>query len=248
MLKLVNLQKSYGHLTVLKGVDFQMKRGEVVAVIGPSGSGKSTFAKTINFLVHPDEGTMTFGTEHIDMKSADTKTVEHFRKQIGMVFQNFGLFPHLTVLENVTLALNKVHAIESKTADKIGFEVLKSVGLEDKAYVYPRTLSGGQQQRVGIARAVAPQPKLLILDEPTSALDPERVGEVLKVIKGLKNGDMSMIVVTHEMRFAKDVADRILFLEHGQIIAEGAPDLIFGENAPVRVKQFLGDIIKDHGV
>lgn len=247
MLKLDKLQKSYGHLAVLKGVNFQMKMGEVVAVIGPSGSGKSTFAKTINFLVRPDEGLMTFGTEHIDMKNADNKTVEFIRKQIGMVFQNFGLFPHLTVLENVTLALKKVHAIESKTADKIGLELLRRVGLEDKAYAYPRTLSGGQQQRVGIARAIAPQPKLLILDEPTSALDPERVGEVLKVIRGLKNEDMSMIVVTHEMRFAKDVADRILFMEHGQIVAEGPPEVIFGEDAPVRVKQFVGDIIKDHG-
>lgn len=247
MLKLKGVRKAYNGHDVLNGIDFEIKAGEVVAVIGPSGSGKSTFVKTINYLVRPDEGIMTLDASNIDMNHIDNKAIEDIRKQIGMVFQNFGLFPHLTVLENVTLALTKVHHYTASNAEKRGMALLERVGLIDKAYTYPRTLSGGQQQRVGIARAIAPAPRLLLLDEPTSALDPELVGEVLKVIKALKNEEMAMIVVTHEMRFAKEVADRIVFMDHCQIIAEGPPHDIFGLNAPERVMQFVGDIIKDHG-
>lgn len=247
MLKLKGVYKAFNGHAVLKGVDFEIKAGEVVAVIGPSGSGKSTFVKTINYLVRPDEGTMTLDTARIEMNHVDNKTIEDIRKQIGMVFQNFGLFPHMTVLENITLSLIKVHHYTASNAEKRAMALLERVGLKEKAFAYPRTLSGGQQQRVGIARAIAPEPRLLLLDEPTSALDPELVGEVLKVIKTLKNEEMAMIVVTHEMRFAKEVADRIVFMDNGHVIAEGPPQDIFGTNAPERVQQFVGDIIKDHG-
>jgi len=246
MLKVKNIQKRFGELEVIKGVDFEIAPGEVVAIIGPSGSGKSTLVKTFNFLVKPDMGTMTFDGATVDMHHAHTREIDGIRKQTGMVFQNFGLFPHLSVLENVILSLKKVHQFSEADAKARGLELLARVGLLEKANAAPRTLSGGQQQRVGMSRAIASRPKLLILDEPTSALDPELVGEVLAVIKEIKNDHMSMVVVTHEMRFAKEVADRIIFMDHGQIVASGSPEEMFSENAPPRLKQFTSSFVMNY--
>lgn len=243
MLKLKNIRKSFDGNEVLRGVDFEINSGEVVAIIGPSGSGKSTLVKTINFLVHPDQGFMSFNGQNHDVNKIDLKSIEYLRKHMGMVFQNFGLFPHLSILDNITLGLRKVHHYTTEMANERGSELLRRVGLTDKTNAMPKTLSGGQQQRVGIARALASKPSLLILDEPTSALDPELVGEVLKVIESLKGEDMSMIVVTHEMRFAKEVANRIVFMDKGRIEMVGTSDEIFGDHAPQRVKQFIGGFI-----
>lgn len=238
MLKIQSLVKSYGDLTVLKGIDFNISEGEVVAIIGPSGSGKSTFLKTINQLVTPDSGTMFFNGQKYDMASVSKKDATTLRRLTGMVFQNFGLFSHLNVLKNITLGLEKVHQMDGATAEKRGLELLSLVGLSDKANAYPNQLSGGQQQRVGIARAMASNPPLLLFDEPTSALDPELVGEVLSVIKKLAKAGMTMIIVTHEMAFAKDIADRIVFMDHGEVIMNDVPSLVFSEKARDRVRLF----------
>lgn len=240
MLSIKSLSKSYGNINVLKSLDFQINKGEVVAIIGPSGSGKSTFLKTINQLVKADSGEMVFKDKVYHMAKVSKKEATELRRLTGMVFQNFGLFSHLDVLKNITLGLEKVHGMDEKTARKRGQDLLKSVGLSDKIKAYPSELSGGQQQRVGIARAMASDPPLLLLDEPTSALDPELVGEVLLVIKELAQSGNTMIIVTHEMAFARDIADRIIFMDHGQIIMDASPEVVFSQQAPDRVKAFIG--------
>lgn len=239
ILKVTGLTKRYGQLTVLDQVDFELSKGEVVAIIGPSGSGKSTLIKSLNLLVKPDAGTYEIEGTSLTVQKITKAFQKSLVEKTGMVFQNFGLFSHLTVLKNLTLPLVKAKGLSEKEADHRAKNVLQQVGLEDKLASYPHQLSGGQQQRVGIARALALEPEVLLLDEPTSALDPERVGEVLEVIKALRRQGFTMVVVTHEMQFAKEVADRIVFMDEGKIITQGAPETIFSNHAPERVKQFL---------
>lgn len=242
MIQLNNISKSFGTLEVLKGIDLSVDKGDVIAVIGPSGSGKSTLLKTINFLVKPEGGTMTFNDATYDIAHLSKKAIYDLRKQVGMVFQNFGLFSHLTVEENLTTVLINVHGYKEDEALKKARETLDSVGLSDKYKAYPRQLSGGQQQRVGIARAIVAKPELILFDEPTSALDPELVGEVQKVIKALAETDQTMIVVTHEIPFAKEVADRVLFMEDGVIVSEVDPEDLYTSRAPERLQQFIGNL------
>lgn len=240
MIELKGIQKSYGGLRVLRSVDLTVNQGDVIAIIGPSGSGKSTLLKSINYLVKPESGVLKFKGNKYDLQKISKKSVHHLRKHIGMVFQNFGLFSHLTVLENLTYVLIHVHGFSEKTAVNEAKNTLASVGLSDKLHSFPSQLSGGQQQRVGIARAIVSNPELILFDEPTSALDPELVGDVQKVIKQLAGSGQTMIVVTHEISFAKEVADRILFMEDGQIATEIHPDDLYSEAAPKRLKQFIG--------
>ena len=236
MITIKDLHKSYGNLEVLKGIDCKVEKGECVVVIGPSGSGKSTFLRCINKLETATSGSILFeDTEIMDPKVKINKV----REQIGMVFQHFNLFPHKTILENITLAPIKLKGISKSEADKIAMELLKRVGLEDKAKNYPAQLSGGQKQRVAIARTLAMSPKVVLFDEPTSALDPEMVGEVLDVMKELVKEGMTMVVVTHEMGFAKDVADRVIFMDKGNIVEEGSPEDIFNNPKNQRIKDFL---------
>ncbi len=242
MIDLKQVHKAYGDFQVLKSAGLKLEKGEVVAIIGPSGSGKSTLLKTINQLVDADSGTLAFDGKKYDLASVRKRDVHAIRRQIGMVFQNFGLFKHLTVERNITLGLEKVHGLTREAASAIAYEVLEQVGLSDKRSAYPNTLSGGQQQRVGIARAIAPSPKLLLLDEPTSALDPELVSEVLKVIKRLSQAGNTMIIVTHEMQFARQIADRIVFMDAGEIVADAAPEVLFSTDAPPRIKRFLAHL------
>ena len=225
LLKIENLKKSFGKLEVLKGLSTEIRKGEVVVMIGPSGGGKSTFLRCMNLLEQPTEGSIIF--DGIDIVSADDKTKNRVRSEMGMVFQHFNLFPHLTILDNITLAPKLVRGASAADAEKKAMELLRLVGLEDKAKAYPQQLSGGQKQRVAIVRSLAMEPKVMLFDEPTSALDPEMVGEVLDVMKDLAKHGMTMVVVTHEMRFAHDVATRVLFLEGGRIAAEGTPADIF---------------------
>ncbi len=239
MLRVNALSKSYGASLVIKNMAFEIGKGEVVAVIGPSGSGKSTFLKTINQLVKPESGEMTFLDKRFDMAHVGKSEATLLRRQTGMVFQNFGLFSHLNALENITLGLEKIHGYSREEARKRALALLDQVGLSEKASAYPSELSGGQQQRVGIARALAANPSLLLFDEPTSALDPERVGEVLRVIRALASADNTMIIVTHEMAFAREIADRIVFMDDGEVVFEGSPELVFSDEAPLRVRQFL---------
>ncbi len=240
MLSIKEYMKSYGDLEVLKGVDLHIDQGDVVAIIGPSGSGKSTLLKSINYLTTPDNGTLSFSGQVLSPASATHKQIHNLRKDMGMVFQNFALFSHLTALENLTLVLEKVQKKSKKDAIKIAQTTLDSVGLSDKYNAYPSQLSGGQQQRVGIARAITTNPKLILFDEPTSALDPELVNEVQKVIRELANAGQTMIIVTHEMAFAKEVAKRIIFMENGEIVDQGTPDYIFSEAASTRLQKFVG--------
>lgn len=239
MLTVKGLSKSYGASLVIKNMAFEIGKGEVVAVIGPSGSGKSTFLKTINQLVKAESGEMTFLDKRFDMAHVGKSEATLLRRQTGMVFQNFGLFSHLNALENITLGLEKIHGYSREEARKRALALLDQVGLSEKASAYPSELSGGQQQRVGIARALAANPSLLLFDEPTSALDPERVGEVLRVIRALASADNTMIIVTHEMAFAREIADRIVFMDEGEVVFEGSPELVFSDDAPLRVRQFL---------
>lgn len=236
MITIKNLHKSYGNLEVLKGIDCKVEKGECVVVIGPSGSGKSTFLRCINKLETATSGSILF--EDIEIMDPKVK-INKVREQIGMVFQHFNLFPHKTILENITLAPIKLKGISKSEADKIAMELLKRVGLEDKAKNYPAQLSGGQKQRVAIARTLAMSPKVVLFDEPTSALDPEMVGEVLDVMKELVKEGMTMVVVTHEMGFAKEVADRVIFMDKGNIVEEGMPKEIFNNPKNQRVKDFL---------
>lgn len=236
MITVKNLKKNFGDLTVLKGIDVTIEKGECVVVIGPSGSGKSTFLRCLNRLEEPDGGEIDI--EGTDLLSPHTD-INEMRQQIGMVFQHFNLFPHKTILENVTLAPIKLKKMPQKEAEDAALNLLRRVGIEDKASVYPSTLSGGQKQRVAIARSLAMNPQVMLFDEPTSALDPEMVGEVLDVMKNLAKEGMTMVVVTHEMGFAKEVANRVLFMADGVILEEGTPEEIFEHPQHERTKAFI---------
>ncbi|MEH6958063.1 amino acid ABC transporter ATP-binding protein [Neobacillus drentensis] len=239
MITCKNVIKTFGDLEVLKGIDLQVSQGEVVVIIGPSGSGKSTFLRCMNHLESMDGGSITINGKMVENKEA---ALNKLRQEIGMVFQQFNLFPHRTVMENIMEApvlLKKMSKAEAKIK---GIELLKKVGLEAKADEYPNRLSGGQKQRVAIARALAMEPMVMLFDEPTSALDPELVGEVLSVMKQLAKEGMTMVVVTHEMGFAKEVADRVIFMDGGNIIEQGIPEEIFVNPKHNRTKEFLGHI------
>ncbi|MBW3113448.1 amino acid ABC transporter ATP-binding protein [Bacillus sp. MCCB 382] len=233
-----NITKSFGKLKVLKGIDFSVEKGEVVALIGPSGSGKSTLLRCLNHLEEPTSGSIYF--EEALVKG---KNINKVRQDVGMVFQHFHLFPHMTVLENVIYAPVKVKGLNKAEAKKLGTDLLIKVGLKEKSDEYPNRLSGGQKQRVAIARALAMEPKVMLFDEPTSALDPEMVKEVLDVMKSLAETGMTMIIVTHEMGFAREVADRILFMDDGKIIEEGEPHDFFSNPRSERGKEFLEKIL-----
>ncbi|HEY8391409.1 MAG TPA: amino acid ABC transporter ATP-binding protein [Capillibacterium sp.] len=241
MIKVENLTKRFGHLQVLKGITNEIREGEVVCVIGPSGSGKSTFLRCLNLLEIPDSGRIFFeGKEITAKKMIDLNRI---RAEMGMVFQRFNLFPHMNVLENICLAPLKVRKCSREEAEARAYDLLHKVGLKDKALAYPDKLSGGQQQRVAIARALAMQPKVMLFDEPTSALDPEMIKEVLDVMKELGKEGMTMVVVTHEMGFAREVADRVLFMDDGLILEENTPDKIFSAPDNERTKAFLSKIL-----
>ena len=236
MIKAENVHKSFGNLEVLKGIDMEVHPGEVVVLVGVSGSGKSTFLRCLNFLELTNDGVITIDGKKINQKKDNLAKV---RAEVGMVFQHFNLFPHKTVLENVMEAPLMVKKMEKEKAKKMALDILEKVGLSDKAQVYPNKLSGGQKQRVAIARALAMEPKALLFDEPTSALDPELVGEVLQVMKDLADEGMTMVVVTHEMKFAKEVADRVIMLNEGIIIEDADPDTFFNHSTNERTRQFL---------
>lgn len=240
MIVVDKLNKKFGDLHVLKDVSEDIKKGEVVVVIGPSGSGKSTFLRCLNLLEQPTSGDIVFEGTNI---TGDKVNIDKIRQKMGMVFQQFNLFPHKTVLENITLAPIKLKGLSKEEADKIAFKLLKRIGLEDKAGVYPNNLSGGQKQRIAIARALAMSPDVMLFDEPTSALDPEMVGEVLEVMKDLAKEGMTMVVVTHEMGFAKEVGDRVLFMDNGMIIEEGNPKELFENPKHERTKSFLAKVL-----
>jgi polar amino acid transport system ATP-binding protein len=240
VIKVTDLHKSFDKLHVLKGINVQISKGEVVVVIGPSGSGKSTFLRCLNLLEEPTGGEIVFEGVSITSKEND---INKQREKMGMVFQQFNLFPHMTILENITLAPKKVKKLSKDEADKIAVNLLKRVGLQDKANSYPGQLSGGQKQRIAIARALAMSPDVMLFDEPTSALDPEMVKEVLDVMKELASEGMTMVVVTHEMGFAKEVADRVLFMDEGNIIEQGDPEKVFTSPEHPRTKDFLGKVL-----
>ena len=240
MIKVNNLNKKFGTLHVLKGINTDIKKGEVVAVIGPSGSGKSTFLRCLNLLETPTDGEIIFEGTNITSKDSD---INKLRQKMGMVFQQFNLFPHLTILENITLAPKKLKKMSNDQAEKIAYDLLERVGLRDKAKDYPSSLSGGQKQRIAIARALAMSPDVMLFDEPTSALDPEMVGEVLEVMKSLALEGMTMVVVTHEMGFAKEVGDRVLFMDEGIIMEEGTPAELFASPKNERTKNFLSKVL-----
>lgn len=240
VIKVENISKKFGDNTVLKNITTSIKKGEVVAVIGPSGSGKSTFLRCLNLLEEPSEGNVYVEEQNITSKEANKMEV---RKRIGMVFQHFNLFPHMTVLENVSYAPQKVRKMSKAEAEKLSKTLITKVGLADKFNAYPNRLSGGQKQRVAIARALAMEPEVMLFDEPTSALDPEMVKEVLDVMKDLATSGMTMVVVTHEMNFAKEVADRIFFLDEGSLVEEGEPSDFFTAPKTDRAKGFLDKIL-----
>ncbi len=239
MIKIKNLKKSFDDLHVLKGIDLNISEREVVVIIGPSGSGKSTLLRCINFLEIPSEGSIE--VDGIKMDSDDN--INKVREEVGMVFQRFNLFPHMSVLDNITLAPMKVRKISREKAEMTAQELLDRVGLGDKSSAYPNQLSGGQQQRVAIARALAMNPKVMLFDEPTSALDPEMVGEVLDVMQKLAESGMTMVIVTHEMGFAREVGTRLLFVDGGYIVEQGKPKDIFENPKEERTKLFLSKIL-----
>ncbi len=240
MIEVKGLYKDFGKLKVLKDVSLHVKPREVVCVIGPSGSGKSTFLRCINLLEMPSRGEVYIDGQSVTDPKGD---INDIRAEVGMVFQSFNLFPHMDALHNITLALTKVRRLSQAEAGERAMELLQKVGLTDKANVYPSSLSGGQQQRVAIARALAMQPKIMLFDEPTSALDPEMVGEVLEVMKDLAADGMTMVVVTHEMGFAREVADRVIFMDGGIIVEEGTPAEIFENPVCDRTKAFLSKVL-----
>jgi len=246
MIKVENLYKSFGSLKVLQDVSLEVNSGEVVVVIGPSGSGKSTLLRCLNYLEIPDSGTITVEQKLIGKRWHKNKLINlkeselnKQRQNLGMVFQSFNLFPHLTVIENVMLAPKTLKKLKTSQVLKTGQELLERVGLLEKEKSYPRELSGGQQQRVAIARALAMRPKVMLFDEPTSALDPELVGEVLKVMKDLAKEGMTMVVVTHEMGFAKEVADKVIFMDQGKIVEQDSPEMLFQHPQERRTREFL---------
>lgn len=240
MITVKELYKKFGKLEVLKGVSCNVEKGEVVAVIGPSGSGKSTLLRCINMLETPTSGDIIVEGTKINVKGVDINKV---RQRMGMVFQHFNLFPHLNIMDNITLAPRKLRNLSNDQAEKEAVELLNKVGLIDKKDAYPVQLSGGQKQRIAIARALAMKPEIMLFDEPTSALDPEMVKEVLNVIKGLAGEGMTMMIVTHEMGFAREVADRVLFMDEGRIIEEGSPENIFGNPSNERTQSFLSKVL-----
>ena len=240
MIYVNNLEKSFGKNNVLKGVNEHIKKGEVVVVIGPSGSGKSTFLRCLNLLEEPTGGEIIFEGKNITDKKVN---INKLREKMGMVFQQFNLFPHKTVLENITIAPIKVKKMKKSDAEAKAIRLLEKVGLENKKDAYPTQLSGGQKQRIAIARALAMEPDVMLFDEPTSALDPEMVGEVLNVMKDLASEGMTMVVVTHEMGFAKEVGDRIVFMDGGNILESGKPEEFFANPKNERTKEFLSKIL-----
>ncbi|MCB2312535.1 amino acid ABC transporter ATP-binding protein [Clostridium tagluense] len=240
MIKVCNLKKDFGKLQVLKGIDIHVKKGEVVVVIGPSGSGKSTFLRCLNLLEQPTCGEIYFQEVSIISKH---NNIDIQRQKMGMVFQGFNLFPHMTILDNIAFSPIKVKKLSKQSAEKLAFELLEKVGLEDKASSYPAQLSGGQKQRIAIVRALAMKPDVMLFDEPTSSLDPEMVGEVLEVMKSLAVEGMTMIVVTHEMGFAKEVGSRVLFMDNGYIVEDGTPEEVFNNPTNQRTKEFLAKIL-----
>lgn len=240
LIKTEGLEKAFGKVQVLKGITTEIHKGEVVVIIGPSGSGKSTFLRTLNLLEEPTGGKIYF--EGVDITDPKININKH-RQKMGMVFQQFNLFPHMTVLKNMTLAPIKLLKLSKADAEKRATELLDRVGLADRANAYPNQFSGGQKQRVAIVRALCMQPDVMLFDEPTSALDPEMVGEVLSVMKKLADDGMTMAVVTHEMGFAREVADRVLFIDEGIIMEEGTPEEVFGNPKSPRLKDFLSKVI-----
>jgi len=239
MIQITNLHKSYGNLHVLRGVNLTIAEQEVLVIIGPSGCGKSTLLRCMNFLEEPTGGTVSI--DGVVLKN--DATINEVRKEVGMVFQRFNLFPHMTVLQNLMLAPMKVRGVNAVEAEATAKKYLEKVGMADKANAYPEQLSGGQQQRVAIARALCMKPKVMLFDEPTSALDPEMINEVLDVMKTLAHEGMTMVVVTHEMGFAREVGDRVIFLSEGNILEEGTPDEIFFHAKEERTKSFLSKIL-----
>ncbi len=239
MIIIKDLHKSFGDKQILRGIDLHVKKSEVVVVIGPSGSGKSTMLRCVNYLEIPTSGSITLDGQTIT-RNVNINTI---RAEVGMVFQHFNLFPHMTVLQNITLAPVRVRGMSQEEAEKTAMELLTRVGLQDKAHARPSELSGGQQQRVAIARALAMRPKIMLFDEPTSALDPEMVNEVLDVMKSLAESGMTMMVVTHEMGFARQVADRVIFMDGGYIVEQGTPDEVFSHPKEERTQSFLSKIL-----
>ena len=240
MIRIKDLKKKYGNLEVLKGISTVVKEGEVISVIGPSGSGKSTFLRCINRLEEPTSGEIRINGKNILERGAD---INKIREEVGMVFQHFNLYPHTTVLENITLGPIKLRKVSKPEAEKLAMELLEKVGLADERDVYPNKLSGGQKQRVAIARALAMNPKIILFDEPTSALDPEMIGEALEVMKELAHAGMTMIVVTHEMGFAKNVANRVFFMDGGYILEDARPSELFENPKTERAKEFLDKVL-----
>ena len=240
MIDVKNLTKSFGDLEVLKGVSQHISKGERVVLIGPSGSGKSTFLRCLNLLETPTGGEIIFEGQSITDEKCD---INKIRQKMGMVFQHFNLFPNMTILKNITLAPVRTGLMNKEQAEKAARELLKRVGLEDKADSYPAQLSGGQKQRIAIVRALCMKPEVMLFDEPTSALDPEMVGEVLDVMKELAKSGMTMVCVTHEMGFAREVADRVLFMDEGKIVEEGTPREIFNDPKEQRTKDFLNKVL-----
>lgn len=240
MIKVTDLHKSFGELAVLKGIDFQADAGEVIGIIGPSGMGKSTFLRCINYIERPEKGIIEIDNVKVDAEKCTEKEMKQLRLKTSMVFQNYNIFKNKTVIENVMLPMTSVQKIEKEMAKEKALQYLEQVGLLDKVNEYPSRLSGGQQQRVGIARAMAVNPKLILLDEPTSSLDPELVLGILDILRNLANEHKrTMIIVTHEMSFAKEIADRIIFMDDGRIIEEGTPEKIFSNPQNERTKRFL---------
>ena len=240
LIQAIDVQKNFGNLSVLKGIDLNIYKGDVVVIVGPSGSGKSTFLRCLNLLEVPSGGSIHF--ENVDITDRKVNIDKH-RQKMGMVFQQFNLFPHMTVLKNMTIGPMKLKGMSKKEAEEKAMKLLERVGLADRADAYPSQLSGGQKQRIAIVRALCMEPEVLLFDEPTSALDPEMVGEVLQVMKDLAKEKTTMIVVTHEMGFAREVADRILFMADGKLLEEATPDEFFNNPKNERLKEFLSKII-----
>ena len=244
MIKLENIHKYFDQQHVLKGIDLSIKKGEVVSILGPSGSGKSTLLRCINFLETPTSGVVEINDKRVDVKSASKADILSLRTSTGMVFQQYNLFKNLTVLQNVMVGLTSVKRMNAVEASKVGKDLLEKVGLKDRLNHFPAQLSGGQQQRVGIARALALNPEVLLFDEPTSSLDPELVDEVLSVIKAVANEGNTMLIVTHELNFAREISDRVVFMEDGIILEEGSAEQIFSNPSVERTRKFLSKVLK----